>query len=685
MKRFFRIFSLPVVVITLLVLNNGCVKEDFDVTPTLIDTSSWVPTANIAQIKKFRDISGAIEKVKVLATQSFWDSLLTATGDSTIVISGYVTSNDSAGNFYEVVTIQDHTGGIDIKINAKRLFATYRLKPGQRVLVKLNDLYVDFYRGTYQIGASIVDLGALKIAGIDMKYLPNFMQRSGTKRPVTPDTLSVSDLNYSHVQKLVTIKDVQFWDATKGYSIPTINTNRNLVNCNGQMLIIRTSGYASFAEQIVPYGNGTITGVLGRYDNTLQLVIRDPSDVNFTNPRCGGQLPTPSTTLAQLRAMCTSNLMQVSTNTVVQGVVGANDKSGNLYKQLFIQDETGGMEFKVDVVGLHVEFPVGTKVIINCQGMWLGKYGNVVQLGGNFNNSIGRLSAQEFYQKVFTVESGIAVQPIPTTISELNDNLIGKLIILDGVQFSNSELGLAWAPGAVTNRWLEDFWENRVIVRTSNFANFANSIVPSKKGQFTAILSKFNSDYQLYVRSLADIRLIEPRAIKTFLINESYSTAVVNQPLTVNNWQTIATEGTKVWVAKEASGNRYAEMSAHQSGEALNTSWLISPQVNLSSISPRYLSFKTQFAQWREGTTLEVFVSSNYDGQNPAAATWTKLNDAYIAQQADGFGVWKNSGAVNLQQISGNVHFAFKYVGSGTGNLITFYRVDDFQVFGAQQ
>jgi hypothetical protein len=43
-----------------------------------------------------------------------------------------------------------------------------------------------------------------------------------------------------------------------------------------------------------------------------------------------------------------------------------------------------------------------------------------------------------------------------------------------------------------------------------------------------------------------------------------------------------------------------------------------------------------------------------------------------------------SSGIVNLQSFSGNVHFGFKYTGGGTTNQFTFFRVDDFQVFGGQ-
>jgi hypothetical protein len=54
---------------------------------------------------------------------------------------------------------------------------------------------------------------------------------------------------------------------------------------DGTSIVLRTSNYANFASQILPTGTGNITGILTRYNNTVQIVINSPSDlVNFTIP-----------------------------------------------------------------------------------------------------------------------------------------------------------------------------------------------------------------------------------------------------------------------------------------------------------------------------------------------------------------------------------------------------------------
>jgi hypothetical protein len=691
MNKFKFKLLLPVFVVGFSFVQISCVKENFDITPVMQDTSNLTVTAKISQIKKFHDLSDLPYHVKKIAAQTFWDSLLRATNDSAIIISGYVTSNDSAGNFYEVITIQDETGGIDIKINAAKLYSIYGLKPGQRVLVKLNDLSLSYYRGLFQIGTEIVDEGKPRLVGIDINQLSKYVVRSGAKKPVEPIELSISELNFSHVQKLVRVKNVQFWDATKAWAMPTVNTNRMVMDCENKSLIVRTSGYAYFSQNIVPNGNGSITGVLGRFNNDLQLMVRSNSDAELTGARCGGGVPVPNTTVKQLKAMCpiplsSQTLIEITSDVVVEAVVAANDKSGNLFKQLFIQDATGGIEFKVDISSLHNDFPVGTKVVLNCKGMYLGTYGNVVQLGGLFNGAIGRLPASMFYPRVNIVGSEV-LNPIPVAIGALHDSLVGMLVKFPEVQFISSELGQKWYTGSVTvDRTLEDFWGDRVAVRTSSFASFANDILPSNSGEFTAILSKYFTVYQLYVRTLDDVKLTRPRVAKITLLDETFASATLNQPISVNNWQSKMVVGARNWIAKDVSGNRCAEISAFNTiSETLSTTWLISPKVDLDSISICYLSFKTQYSNWRDWASLEFFVSTNYDGADPTLATWTKVEDAYVVKSTDTGGVWVSSGIVNLNAFSGNVHFGFKYVrNGGVATQSNIFKVDDFQVFGKQ-
>lgn len=667
-----------------MMFQGGCVKENFDTVPNLVDSSLRVKTVSIADIKALLTNPSNIAKVKKLATTATWQKVTDAgVTDSSIVFEGYVTSNDSTGNFYEVVTIQDNSGGIDIKINLADLYNQYRLKPGQKVKVKANDLYLGNYRGVYQLGAAIVELGSLKIIGMPPSMISKTIERSGARKALIPDTLTISQINDSYVQKLVCIKDVQFKDPFNGFSIPGVNTNRTLTDCSGNnTLILRTSGFASFSQEQVPSGKGTITGVLSTYDATKQLYIRDLNDIKFTEPRCGSSAPTPNTTIAALKAMCTSNLVNITSDIIVTGTITANDESGNVYKQLFIQDESSAIEIKVDIAGLYAEYPVGTKIVINCKNLYLGKYHGVIQLGGIYNSAIGRLAASDFYSKFFIVGSGNAVTPVAVSVANLSDALIGKLILIDNVQFINSDLGKAWTdPGATSNRYLEDLTGNRLIVRSSSFANFANNLLPNGNGEISAILTKYDSDYQLTLRSLSDVKFNKSRF--KFALAQDFSSAALGSPITNGGWQTIASAGTRVWLGKSSTLNGvvqyYAEMNPNNSSEASNVAWLISPQVNLAGLTGKVLFFQTAYNNWVSGATLEALISTNFDGTNVAAANWVPLADALIVKQTDAANTWINSGNIDLTQYTGNIYIGFRYTSTGGGSA-TAFRVDNVKI-----
>src|SRR5690349_18759107 len=90
---------------------------------------------------------------------------------------------------------------------------------------------------------------------------------------------------------------------------------------------------------------------------------------NFDNP------PGPSdpaivanTTIKALKAMHTSAgaFDVITTDIVISGIVVADDKSGNLYKQLFIQDATGGLQIMLDANSLYASYPVGRRIFIKC-------------------------------------------------------------------------------------------------------------------------------------------------------------------------------------------------------------------------------------------------------------------------------------------------------------------------------
>lgn len=501
-KRILTLFS-AVVLLGLFFIPSGCVKEDFDTTPPLENIATWNKTVTIAQLKTlYIDKAGIVSK---LANDESWNAIL-AQG---AVIEGYVISSDSAKNFYETVTIMDETGGIELKINDSELYLVYGLKPGQKVLVRVNDLALDNYNGAFQLGLAVTDNNVIKVSKIAPNNVSKYIQLSGRKEKLEPIKVKINEITDALVLKLITIDSVQFWNNFTTYSVPGENTNRYLIDKNNNKLILRTSGFASFANQTVPFGSGTIVGVLSKFGSDYQLYIRSTNDLNFVNDPLVS-VPVRNKSIAELKAMYTSGNYQITENVVVKGMVVGNDISGNLYRQLFIEDESAGIEFKVYVKDLYKNYPVGTIVTINCNGMYLGTYGGVVQLGGLFNGNFGNLSEAEFNQKMFF--SGMeSVVPSEVSIPEINDGMIGKLVKLQGVQFVDSDLGKKYADSSPTNRTLKDANGNTIIVRTSNYADFATMLLPSKSGTITAILTKYYTTYQLSIVKVSDVAFDQPR------------------------------------------------------------------------------------------------------------------------------------------------------------------------------
>ena len=91
-----------------------------------------------------------------------------------------------------------------------------------------------------------------------------------------------------------------------------------------------------------------------------------------------------------------------------------------------------------------------------------------------------------------------------------------------------------------------------------------------------------------------------------------------------------------------------------------NEDWLISPAFDLTETTYPLLSFWSRTAF--NGLPLQLKVSTDYTGGNPAAATWVDVNGKFPGQATD---AWTLSSGINLSAFKqANVHFAFVYSSS---------------------
>ena len=82
-------------------------------------------------------------------------------------------------------------------------------------------------------------------------------------------------------------------------------------------------------------------------------------------------------TIADLKAMYTKHgkPVQIVGNLIIKGQVTTSDEDGNVYREIYIQDETGGIDIKIGRSSSYDDYKVGQILYVNCDRLVLGEYG----------------------------------------------------------------------------------------------------------------------------------------------------------------------------------------------------------------------------------------------------------------------------------------------------------------------
>lgn len=238
-------------------------------------------------------------------------------------------------------------------------------------------------------------------------------------------------------------------------------------------------------------------------------------------------------TVAELREMYAGQPVHFSGNLAVYATVTMGEASGNIYRNIFVQDETAALNVRMDFAGQVRE---GDLVRLSLKGTVLGSYNNMLQLD---SVAFGRN----------LVRQGESV-PVEPRVVSIPDILAGghqaELVRLEGVQFATGELGSRFAnvsEGITENRNLIDCDNNRIIVRTSPFADFANQYLPEGNGSLVAVVSQFGNTWQLFLRSHEEIRMEEERCD----VGDPAGSGSFEDPFNVA-YGLAYSSGTNVWV-----------------------------------------------------------------------------------------------------------------------------------------
>ncbi|NBL65446.1 DUF5017 domain-containing protein [Flavobacterium sp. NST-5] len=158
--------------------------------------------------------------------------------------------------------------------------------------------------------------------------------------------------------------------------------------------------------------------------------------------------------------------------------------------------------------------------------------------------------------------------------------------------------------------------------------------------------------------------------------NTNYET-----PLNTEGWSTVAEAGTVVWRERVFTDDNagYAEFSSFNSGQPSNIAWLITPAINLEGGEKKLTFQSAQHHLESASNTIEVFVSTDYDGTNATTANWQPLTANFADMDNDWY-EYVNSGTIDLSNYNGEIFIGFKATGNGT-TLAGGFQIDNVIVY----
>ena len=329
---------------------------------------------------------------------------------------------------------------------------------------------------------------------------------------------------------------------------------------------------------------------------------------------CKKEYPTPPIQDLPIgRVYTISEILALEPGTVfnedasVYGIITADEVSGNLYKAAFMQDRATGAAIELylnAVSGVRI----GDSVRIYLKDVTYAMYNNLPQLS-NF----------EADGHIIILANNKPIEPVKTTIDEITQGkYLAGLVRLENVKFT--EQNTFADPTTYGNRTLIDPMNpsSNVIVRTSNYANFANDSLPQGVGNLTAIATVYNSTWQLIIRSARELEFdgYVPGGANDLPYCEFFASSF-------GSYTTYDVKGAQHWEIDYST----AKMTGYEnSTNNENEDWLISAKFSLENVSSASMTVSyiaRYFNNVNEDVT--VWVSSDYTSGDPNLSNWEQV------------------------------------------------------------
>ncbi len=213
-----------------------------------------------------------------------------------------------------------------------------------------------------------------------------------------------------------------------------------------------------------------------------------------------------------------NSFREVTEDLKIKGYVTGNDIAGNIYNEIFITDGTAAISVCVAQGGIFAYLPVGTEILVDLKGLYVGNYGKHPEIGVPYTSTTNgytyvsrmpRMLWNDHFKitgKTYTVTPELFANGSTATTWDLEKDS-GKLGIIKNVSFKNITPLSKWADpdGKVSVTWYFNEQPTTVQVYTSPYCDFADRALPTGKVNITGIVKRYNNNWEFLIRSIDDV------------------------------------------------------------------------------------------------------------------------------------------------------------------------------------
>lgn len=280
----------------------ACMDKDYD-EPDFSKGAPYgnnnIEATNVVTIRQLKEMYSTV------MTTDFRDGDSYTEVTTDLQIRGFVTANDVSGNIYNEVAIQDETGAILIEIQQGGLYGY--LPVGAEIIVELNGLCVGNYRMQPQIGMPSKvsqgnNAGKDQLGKISRKQWQEHFRITGNSQIIEPEVFAsgktkttwkaLEDGGKLGVVENVTFSKGSYYNGTTTVSLPFDEAaqfaNPELNNSiswyfveQPTTVMLYNSNYSDFASALLPHRTVSVTGIMKRYNDSWEIVMRDINDITI--------------------------------------------------------------------------------------------------------------------------------------------------------------------------------------------------------------------------------------------------------------------------------------------------------------------------------------------------------------------------------------------------------------------